>query len=81
MSEHEFRKEVAEIMNWQKDHELRDAERFAGLTEVLREINTKLEPLSETFTTAKMLSKWGKAGLIIISVIIGIILGVKNILK
>lgn len=81
MSEHEFRKELIDIMNWQKDHGERDAKRFQELTDVLAEINKKLEPLSDTFTTAKMLSKWGKAGLILLSVIIGIILGVKNILK
>lgn len=47
----------------------------------IKEIKDILKPLVETYGTAVMLGKWVMGLLVFISVLIGIILGIKNLLK
>lgn len=59
----------------------RQEDRIVALEKGQQEILNILRPISETYRTATMLGKWSTGLLVLISVIIGIILSIKQIIK
>lgn len=64
-----------------KDHEETDKRNFDDLNKRFDTLQEILKPISETYRTVTRVGKWGMAVLILISVIIGIVSGLKNIFK
>lgn len=64
-----------------KDHEETDKRNFDDLNKRFDTLEEILKPISETYRTVTRVGKWGMAVLILISVIIGIVSGLKNIFK
>lgn len=60
---------------------LRLKEKEEKLDREIKDIKDILKPLTETYTTAVVLGKWIMGTLVFISVLIGIILGLKNLFK
>lgn len=56
-------------------------DRIIALEKGQEEILALLRPIAETYTTASTLGKWIMAFLVFVSVIIGIILGARNLFK
>ena len=67
------------IVNWMKQHEEADRERFAGMAASLKSIDAKLEPIAETYETASRMGKWVTALAVFISIALGIILSFKSL--
>lgn len=63
--------------------ELKDRlkKRDLELQEEIRELKNMTKPLLETYKTAVKLGKWIMAGLILLSIIVGILVGIKSLLK
>jgi hypothetical protein len=56
-------------------------ERITTLEEGQEEILKLLKPISETYSTVSHLGKWVMAILVFISILLGILLGAKNLIK
>lgn len=74
MSQEDFRRELLK-------HTEKDAEQFGAIHEVLKRLEEKLDPMAESYAAYMKMGKWGMAGLIAVSVIIGILVGLKNLFK
>ena len=72
---------MSEWENKLKDHEEMDKRNFDDLNKRFDTLEEILKPISETYRTVTRVGKWGMAVLILISVIIGIVSGLKNIFK
>lgn len=60
-----------------------DQEQDKLIEEILttvREMKATLEPIANTYRTVSTLGKWGMAGLVLLSVVIGILIGLRNLL-
>ena len=57
----------------------RTDDRISALEKGQKEIIDLLKPIAETYTTVSNLAKWLSALLVLISIVIGIILGWKDI--
>lgn len=55
--------------------------RILALEEGQKEILALLKPISETYSTVSTIGRWGMALLVFISILIGIILGAKNLFR
>jgi len=53
----------------------------AELRDEIREIKEILKPISETYRTATTIGSWMKGLLVFISVMIGVVMGLKDIFK
>jgi hypothetical protein len=62
---------------WMTEHEASDKEHFREINEKLDGLLNTLKPISETYTTVSTMGKWAMAALVFISVLIGIIAGLK----
>lgn len=47
----------------------------------LEDIELTLKPIAETYHTVSSLGKWSMAIMVFISVVLGILIGIKNLLK
>ena len=56
-------------------------DRVSDLEKGQKEIIDLLKPISETYTTVSTLGKWGSALLVLISIVIGIILGWRKVFE
>ncbi len=56
-------------------------DRIKALEKGQEEILNLLRPIAETYTTVTTLGKWGMAVMVFISILIGIVLGARNLLK
>jgi hypothetical protein len=56
-------------------------DRVLALEKGQQDIINLLKPISETYTTVSNLSKWLSAFLVLVSIVIGIVLGWKQIFK
>lgn len=63
------------------DHEKSDQESFNAINDVLVRIEQKLNPVYETYTSATTLGQWIMRTFVFISVLVGVILGFKSLLK
>lgn len=52
-----------------------------SINQQLKEVKDILKPITETYTTIARLGKWGTAILVFISIVVGIILGVKELFR
>lgn len=50
------------------------------LRDDIQEIKDILKPIAETYRTASTLGKWGMGVLVLISVVLGILLAIKNLI-
>lgn len=57
-----------------------DEENFNKLHDLLVEISAKLTPISDTYTTVSRMGKWGMAGLVAMSMMVGMIYTMVQIL-
>lgn len=65
--------------HWMRDHEEADQRNFDDINAALRRIEDKLTPIAEMYTTAGTLWKWVMAFSVLVSVIIGIIVGITKL--
>lgn len=68
-----------EAPHWFKDHEKEDTRRFDEISQILTEINQKLDPLLETYKSAGTLGKWLMAAAVFFSIMLGIALSIKSL--
>lgn len=59
----------------------RQEDRIIALEEGQKAILDLLKPISETYTTVTTMGRWGMALMVFLSIIIGVILGAKNLFK
>lgn len=60
-----------------------DQKQDDSIEEILKqitEINVTLKPIAETYRTATIVGKWTMGGAVFISVVIGILLGLKSLI-
>lgn len=65
---------------WMEEHEQSDKENFDDIRNALQRIEIKLDPIFENYTAASRIGKWGMGLLMVVSVLLGIIAGLKNLL-
>lgn len=63
-----------------KAHAAHDADALAGIMKALDAIDKKLEPISDTYTTVGSLGKWTMGLLVAISIVVGIVWGIIQII-
>lgn len=62
------------------DHDQKQSDDIQLILDKLSKLEDTLKPIAETYQTVTRLGKWAMAGLVLVSVIIGILLGIKNLL-
>lgn len=62
------------------DHEEKDLERFGELRDDIKEIKELLKPIAETYTSASNSMKWFMGALVAISIMVGIVWGMLQII-
>jgi hypothetical protein len=67
--------------HWMIDHELADKERFDVFEVTLNRIEKKLDPIANTYTSATTMGQWIMRMFVFISITVGVILGLKSLLK
>lgn len=72
---------MEEKPHWMLDHEESDAKNFAEIHTALARIEGKIDPIYEAYTSATTLGKWLMATSVFVSVITGIILSIKALIK
>lgn len=67
---------------WMTYHEEDENRRFSEFAATLKRIEEKLDPISETYRTASLITKWIMSALIATGIIVGIVVSIKtNFLK
>lgn len=70
-------KEIAELKKVVDGH----SELLTDIQQTLKSMDEKLKPISETYLTVTTLGKWVTAGMVFISLVIGIIVGWQKIIS
>lgn len=63
-----------------RDHEDSDQRNFDALTQTLLRIEETLKPISATYDTASTLWRWMMGFVVLISIVVGIAVGVTRLL-
>lgn len=64
---------------WMAAHEAADTKQFDDIRQSLQRIEIKLDPIFDNYTIASRLGKWGMALMMMFSVLLGILLGLKTL--
>lgn len=59
----------------------RQEDRITALEKGQKDILDLLKPISETYTTVSTMGRWGMAFMVFISILIGVVLGFRNLTK
>lgn len=59
----------------------RHEDRIVALEKGQKEMLDILRPMSEAFTSAGLLIKWGTAFLVFVSIFIGVVISIKEVIK
>lgn len=75
---------MSELKTGRRESDATDQEqedRILALEKGQEAILELLKPIAETYTTVSTMGRWGMAVLVFISIMIGVVLGFKNLLK
>lgn len=73
----ETKPKVAEVVSLDQ----RQEDRISALEKGQQEILALLRPISATYTTVSTMGRWSMAFMVFISILIGLILGFRNLFK
>ncbi len=72
---------MQEKPHWMEDYEASDRQNFDDIRNALQRIEIKLDPIYENYDTATRLGKWLMGVAVFGSVILGLLLSIKALIK
>ncbi len=72
---------TTDIQNGRRATDQEQNEELAKLSKDIKDLQDIMRPIAETYRTVSALGKWSMAGLVFLSVLIGILLGIRNLFR